>query len=255
MSNIINNLFSAEKAPPFLFLLMVYLIGVTTGNLGDALQDWFKPWQIAIFGAGLMVIIMLVLDPIPRFVNYLIRKRVELAPGIGAQPERYKGLIVLGSITKDVRKEPISAEVAIRYHYKNERSEQVLRHCWLLASGSASLKVVEQTIEKLKSEGFSEDLFETVYMSGDDADKPIEVYNAVEKIYKNLPAGFNESDIIADYTGGTKSMTAGLVLACASPGRKLQMLKPKAYKDDGTADREKGSDPKLINISFKLKQV
>mgnify|MGYP001558614917 FL=1 len=171
------------------------------------------------------------------------------------QPERHKGLIVLGSITDDVYKKPIPAEGAIRYHYKNEHNEEVLRRCWILISGSASLLAAKQMIEKLKSEDFSGDLFETVYMSGDDADKPIEVYNAVEKIYKNLPAGFNESDIIADYTGGTKSMTAGLVLACASPGRKLQMLKPKAYKDDGTADREKGSDPKLINISFKLKQV
>ena len=48
-------------------------------------------------------------------------------------------------------------------------------------------------------------------------------------------------------------MTADWFLLAS--GRKLQMLKPKAYKDDGTADREKGSDPKLINISFKLKQV
>ena len=49
MRNAIIKLFNMEKAPPFLFLLMVYLIGVTTGNLGDALQDWFKPWQIAAF--------------------------------------------------------------------------------------------------------------------------------------------------------------------------------------------------------------
>lgn len=72
---------------------------------------------------------------------------------------------------------------------------------------------------------------------------------------KSFPEGFGESDIIADYSGGTKSMTSGMVLACALPERKLQVLKPRKYDKDGTADRKAGSDPRYIDISFKLKQV
>lgn len=105
------------------------------------------------------------------------------------------------------------------------------------------------------SEEFSNEIFKVVTMSGDDADNPGKVYEVVEGIFQNLPEGFDDSDIIADYTGGTKSMTAGLVLACAIPSRELQVLKPKTYKDDGTADREAGSDPRSVDIRFKLKQV
>ena len=33
-----------------------------------------------------------------------------------------------------------------------------------------------------------------------------------------------EADIVVDYTSGTKSMSAGMILACASPSRRSQYV-------------------------------
>ncbi|MEW6418836.1 MAG: hypothetical protein AB1480_12065 [Nitrospirota bacterium] len=253
MRNAINKLFSTEKAPPLLFLLMIYLIGVSTGNLGDALQSWLKPWQIAALGTISVVIIILLLDPIPKFITYLIKGRGTLSSEMGTLPKRHRGLIVLCSIGEN-----ISAEQAIRYHYrglKNEHQDSILKHCWMITGGDASEQAARNLIVKLVSEGFPNNLFKIIQISGDDADNPTKVYKIIEDIFKSLPEGFKESDIISDYTGGTKSMTSGLVLACAIPSRELQFMKPRKYKDDGTADRAAGSDPRAVDIRFKLKEV
>ena len=55
-----------------------------------------------------------------------------------------------------------------------------------------------------------------------------------------------------DYTGGTKSMTAGMILACASPRRHLQFMKPRRYTADGRAEPGAESDPVAIDIRFEL---
>ena len=198
-------------------------------------------------------VIILLIDPIPKFIDYLIRGRGALSSDLGTLPKRHKGLIVLCSIGEN-----ISAEQAIRYHYKglsDEHPDAVLKQCWMLTGGEASFNAAQKLISKLVSSYFSNDIFKVVRMSGDDADNPAKVYETVEGIFQSLPEGFDDSDVIADYTGGTKSMTAGLVLACALPSRELQVLKPRKYKDDGTADRSVGSDPRSVDISFKLKQV
>jgi hypothetical protein len=242
-----------EKAPPFLFLLVIYLIGVSTGNLGDALQSWLKPWQITVIGTVFLAMIILIIDPIPKFIDYLIRGRGALSSDLGTLPARHKGLIVLCSIGEN-----ISAEQAISYHYKglsDEHSKSVLEQCWMLTGGDASYEAAQKLISKLIGSGFPNDIFKVIRMSGDDADNPAKVYETVERIFQSLPEGFDDSDVVADYTGGTKSMTAGLVLACALPSRELQVLKPRKYKDDGTADRTAGSDPRSVDIRFKLKQV
>jgi len=75
----------------------------------------------------------------------------------------------------------------------------------------------------------------------------------VDKILQSLPEGWSETDVIADYTGGTKSMTAGTVLACASPDRRLQFMKPGKYREDGTADHQAGSNPYLVDIRYSVR--
>ena len=255
MRKIILKLFDAEKAPPLLFLTTTYLVGITINSLTDTIKDLsgFSSESISLTGLIILIVIMAILDPIPKYLNYLFKGRGSLISSMGGLSERHKGLIVLCSVGEN-----ISAEQAIRYHYRginNEYKEPVLKHCWMLTGGNASLDASQKLIAKLKSEGLPEDLFETVEMSGEDADNPSKVYKIIEDIFENLHEGFSERDIIADYTGGTKSMTAGLILACTSPERKLQILKPRKYKEDGTADRTAGSDPKLIDIRFKLKEV
>jgi hypothetical protein len=86
-----------------------------------------------------------------------------------------------------------------------------------------------------------------------EADDPEHVCDRVEAIFENLPEGWSEGAVAADYTGGTKSMTAGIVLACAKPGRHLQFMKPRGYDEDG---RGVGcSDPVLVDINYKVRPV
>ncbi len=49
----------------------------------------------------------------------------------------------------------------------------------------------------------------------------------MEAIYREASAaGIAEADVLVDYTGGTKAMTAGMVLSGAQKGRRLQALLP-----------------------------
>lgn len=67
--------------------------------------------------------------------------------------------------------------------------------------------------------------------------------------------GIEDSDLIADYTGGTKSMTAGIILACTSPERRLQFLRPGSYTAEGRADTTKPSVATEVEIAFQLKPL
>jgi len=241
-----SRLFNAEKAPPVIFIVVIYIIGVTTNSLSDTIKEiiGLRPGLITFIGLILLCAVMLFLDPFTRFVNYSIKRSGTLDSEMKGPPKQYKGLIVFSS-----HGENIPAESAIRYHYP------LLQQCWIITGGKLSIDAAKKMISKLILEGFPANIFIEVPMSGDDADNPAKVYEVVEAIYKNMPDGFSESDIISDYTGGTKSMTAGMILSCALPSRNLQVLKPNQYKDDGTAIREAGSKPREVDINFNLKRV
>jgi hypothetical protein len=97
-------------------------------------------------------------------------------------------------------------------------------------------------------------MFHLKPLSVEDADNPESVHRLVDEIYKEATEknSLTEEEVIADYTGGTKSMTSGMVLACTSPRRPLQFMKPRRYTEDGRADTQAGADPKAIDIRFWL---
>jgi hypothetical protein len=92
----------------------------------------------------------------------------------------------------------------------------------------------------------------SLVLNPEDANDPNQIRKIVEAIYQDAKENhdLDDSDIIADYTGGTKSMTAGLVLACASPDRRLQYVLSD-YIDN------KPVNPKVmeIKLSYSLKPV
>lgn len=255
MRKTISKLFSAEKASPLLFLGIIYLVGVTTNSLTDTIKDITKldSWIITSAGMVILLVILSFLDPVSKFVRFLVKGRGELMSHMGLTPARHKGLIVFCSVGPN-----ISAEQAVRFHYRglsNEHEQPVLEHCWMITGGAASLEAAKILVESLIRDGVPPNVCKYVPMTGDDADNPEMVYRKVVGIFEDLPQSWSETDVIADYTGGTKSMTAGMILACALPERKLQFLKPRKYKPDGTADRAEGSDPKYIDIHFKVKHI
>ncbi len=141
------------------------------------------------------------------------------------QPRRYRGLVVLvgkGRPGDDPMKQ--SARDAIHYHSGGAGSG--LEVCWLLASGgeNGSLPVAQklkQECEKLNIKAYTPTV--------GDAFSVQESYDLVRRIYKEeVPkAGLLEDEVIADFTGGVKPMSAGMILAC---GDKRPMQYVYGYK-------------------------
>jgi hypothetical protein len=120
--------------------------------------------------------------------------------GIGApidlpNPKQYKGLVFLFSRADTLRE-------AINYHRPQ------LLHCWLIVTPHMQARAME-TIGQITDVRFSIHALENHF----DTEA---CYRAVRHIFQEEAPQQHiaPSDIIADMTGGTKPMTAGLLVAC-----------------------------------------
>jgi hypothetical protein len=133
------------------------------------------------------------------------------------QPEAHPGLIVLVG-TGRPGEDPLeqAAGDAIRHH------EATLQTCWLIASGGkdGSLPVAHELERQLEEVGC-----DTRVRAVADAFDVQQSYELVERIYtEEVPtAGLTEAQVIADFTGGTKPMSAGMILACGE-ARPMQYM-------------------------------
>ncbi len=246
------------------------LTDLILGYIGDNLQ---ATWGIdkTFFRLMVFALILLVL-----FLPFYLKKFSQWVGNLykpnNIKPEvlraTYSGLIVIASrFTPGVKSAP---QVAIEHHWQNGVGN--LKHCWLICGGQESLDSARQALGQM---GFA--CFDTTKLNYEikdvenpkrilkvslrninstDINNPHKTFRLVNKIFEEAAKEeIAESDIIADYTGGTKSMTAGLILACTSPNRKLQFMKPGAYLSDGRADTSVDSVATEIQIDFKLKPI
>lgn len=130
--------------------------------------------------------------------------RIQFRPvGIHTRaPAKHKGLILLVSRVE-------ACEKAIVSH------RPVLQQVWLLCS-TKTLEMAEQI------RSANADLVVNDPIVVNDLYNPLEVKGWIEKIYAGPPADWQESDLIADYTGMTAHCSVGMALACLSPTRHLQ---------------------------------
>ena len=130
------------------------------------------------------------------------------------RPSRFPGLIVLiGPGKKGADPRRLSHNPAIEYHLGcEEAGGEPLRVCWLIATAGEKGSV-PVAIEVQKR---YEDRCELIIEMLKDAFDLEEVYRLVQYIYMQKAAGkgLAPDQVIADYTGGTKPMSAGMVLAC-----------------------------------------
>lgn len=258
LSRFIRRFLEPERIP-ILFLIGVILLEL----VGSALYDWFRgrvggPLLVVALAVGIFLIILLA------YVLYYLIKRIlpwprpQLRVDVpGGKMEPRRGLIALVS---QGRLSHIPATAAIQYHYD---ANGKLEHCWLVASkkpeqepqwetkpGQEPIQSSFRNAQELKGRYEAELATMEVEMV-EEADNPEEVFRAVQDIYgRAAEVGLDEQDIVADFTGGTKSMTAGMVLACTSLNRDLEFMKPRRYLPDGRADPKAGSDPKFVDIGF-----
>lgn len=138
------------------------------------------------------------------------------------KPEGKKVLIILVS-------NPNSAMYAIEYHFKEMKT---LKEVYLIPSnnnsseqfGESSLKTaidVKGRCEKL-SEELVKYLEVEIYETGVSPAEAQDTYDLVNRIFRQ--SDYEPSEIIADFTGGTKPMSVGMIMACLPAERQLEYV-------------------------------
>lgn len=125
-------------------------------------------------------------------------------------PKRREGLIVMVTPAPTAKK-------ALEYHLP------VLKHLWLITTPEMrnAANELRSHIERHGGHGHMLDLNQEY-----DANQ---CYALVRSVYEHgaFEAGLASSDVIADMTGGTKPMTAGMVLACIDMNAALEHVPTK----------------------------
>ncbi len=176
----------------------------------------------------------------------------------------FPGLILIASRGKGIS----SARGAIEHHWSGGIGN--LKYCWIICGGKESLKDAREMVEGLSGKGqWNNNKMEYILSDHQDSDRqlrvflrnldppnnddPNETFKLVNFIYEEAESeGIPSEEMIADYTGGTKSMTAGMVLACADPNRLLAFMKPRAYTPDGHADLAQPSIATEVKVDFQV---
>ncbi|MEA5489649.1 MULTISPECIES: hypothetical protein [Pseudanabaena] len=209
----------------------------------DLLKDSLKirdKSTVQIAGLAIIIAIMLLIiygtdfvSNVGRYLSRFFSPQGNAIASVRSVTRDYAGLIAFMSAKSDS-----PAEWAIRFHW-NQGKNPIYQCCWLICT-EKSMNEAEKLVAKLAQEGC---LMTTSIFFGDYAiknentpdmsllvpeefvDDPNYIQRLVQGIYFDAESkGISESKIIADYTGGTKSMTAGMVIACASPNRHLEYI-------------------------------
>ena len=210
----INNPLVAQAiALAFFMTIFLFIIYITP------FSQWFKRRLLAIFRP---------------------HELAEVETNAKPLTETFPGLIAIMSPARGDRKSP--AERAMWYHWNDEK-EPHLRHCWLICTEQSALaaEILEKRLvdfgmnQKLQlhwGESYQMDDPKhpgerlSLHVPEPSIDDPIYIQNLVDAIYADAWSryGLDESEIIADLTGGTKIMTVGMVFACATAARRLQYI-------------------------------
>ena len=176
----------------------------------------------------------------------------------------FPAVIAVMSKINDPTRESV-AEIVIRYHW-DEGKNQNFKYCWLICTKDSE-DSAKALIDKLKEDYGKDQKDQPNFFYGDQyqledinnphnsvslrvpdekINDPIYIQQLIDCIYFDAEIkGIKESEIIADFTGGTRSMGTGIVLACTSPQRRLQYICQLG---------EEGIEKiKEIQINFKLK--
>ncbi|MBD1858246.1 MULTISPECIES: CRISPR-associated protein [Leptolyngbya] len=149
--------------------------------------------------------------------------------------QTFPGLIVMMSLGIDS-----PAKRAIEHHWNNGNGD--LAHCWLICT-EKSLPIAEELVNQFVDRGIPRRFFHygdryqfpdsdnrsqhfSLFVDLAHEHDPNYICRLINSLYLTAETQYRlpETEIIADYTGGTKSATAGTVLACTRPGRKLQYI-------------------------------
>ncbi len=198
-----------------------YIIG--TAALTVAIQIAYdlakEPFGLA--GAAALAGILFLIVILILYIDYKrVQEQRKNQPEEKSNVPAHSGLLILVS--------PQNLNLAIFYieHHLSQ-----LRHCWLIST-TDSLSTADQ-LEQLGHEMWPQVDIYSGQQYKVDPESLESSYNMVERIFsKEAPDhGLSEVELIADLTGGTKPMTAGMTLACTAPGRRMQYVKSQRTAD------------------------
>lgn len=156
---------------------------------------------------------------------------------------RRLGLVVLVSSGPDP-----PAAGAIAYHCE----DNTLTHCWLVTGPGEGNFSSEKNAESLKALWEPKGVHvETIELrNAFDAEEAFLKTQVVYEVAQTVH-GLTVEDLIADFTGGTKPMTMGLVLATVERGIDLQYMQAVQTDERGRALVGTRSYPRMIDVGFK----
>jgi hypothetical protein len=226
-------------------IIILLLVGVA-GGLGTEIIKGTKEGAI---WSGLAIVLLLVTalgvvlsERIQRWMRWNRRfQRI----GITKQVTRAQALIVF--VSKGAGRS--SARDAAFYHAEGE----VLRHLWLLTSSEA-----EEEAAWVRGQVGARYPAVTVYPTVclPDVYSIPDAKEEVERIRKAiLRKELDDREVMCDFTGMTKHMSAGMIFACAPKEARLQFMHPKRFLADGRADPEAGaSEPVEVEIAYQIEE-
>jgi hypothetical protein len=170
---------------------------------------------VVVFVAGIGVLTRLFRRTLQRSLRQVGGRFFE---GRLEKPPRKKGLILLAS-------NPLHSRFAIDYH----REQATLSSVWLIPSNDKQAEYfgpgTEHTADGLRQYCEERSVSARV-MPSVSPDNAQETFDVVNRIYRTLATTgtLTPGDVIADFTGGTKPMTVGMIMACLPADRQLEYV-------------------------------
>jgi CRISPR-associated protein (Cas_Cas02710) len=208
---------------PFLFLLGAVLVAVMGNMASDLLKSYVGDgrlglWMILVVSSVILFLLVVAIYAAGVFRAMLTSRNVYRFLD-KPNPAPRKGLIAFVSLTQRAH-----LDRAIAYH------RETLKRLWLIATQEAQARAAQIVAEYNKS-----GVQISIVPLSEEWDL-IKTKETVDQIFTEQLDGLAEEDVIADFTGGTKPMTVGMVFACLTPSRSLQYV-PAEY------DRDRGVTP------------
>lgn len=264
------------------FLVGVLGLGVLGNGVANLLLEDLAGWlaealsfpKVLIQLAMLIAIALLIFYGIYRTsrnerLQELLSARVQSQTSVVPLIGTYCGLITIASKPTPDRKTP--AEEAIHFHWQQGNGN--LRYCWVICTQD----VLPENMKRLRAIAATSAQSPTPITLLENPDTPLQpltavgravqiqimvidwpsaqdpnfVKHLVDRIYLQARSlSIAPQAIIADYTGGIKSTSAGVILACSTPERSLQYTSARYYDDAGNPQ---GVEVMQVKLSYRLK--
>lgn len=190
-------------------------------------------WSVDYFSTELVLFFIPALIVVGLFVWHLNegnRRRMGLIHEELPLPTGKRGLILLVSTPREgTPVEKTSALHAVRYHLETKNA---LERVWLIPSDSSDVNrfgpSTRPAAEKIKEScdalalRLKKTLKVEIYQEGVSPADSQDTFDYVNRIFKR--SGLNAGEIIVDFTGGTKPMSVGMIMACLPRERELEYV-------------------------------